>query len=107
MLWSESQTGCPWSWPRVSLSIYPQLSCACFLWPSAELCRSRSKPTVDAQALNADAAAPAARPDGIFVDCGRGKAANPKSSVQPYQARHVCEEDDSSPACLHDFSSSR
>lgn len=69
--------------------------------------RSRSKPTVDAQALNADAAAPAARPDGIFVDCGRGKAANPKSSVQPYQARHVCEEDDFSPACLHDFSSSR
>ena len=62
---------------------------------SAELCsedRAQNQP-VDAQALNAEAAAPAARPDGIFVDCARGKAANPKSSVQPYQARHVCQQD--------------
>ena len=54
--------------------------------------RAQNQP-VDAQALNAEAAAPAARPDGIFVDCARGKAANPKSSVQPYQARHVCQHD--------------
>ena len=67
------------------------------LFPMAKAPNSAAKivptPAVDAQALNAEAAAPAARPDGIFVDCARGKAANPKSSVQPYQARHVCQQD--------------
>ena len=66
------------------------------LFPMAKAPNSAAKivlkPTVDAQALNADAAALAARPDGIFVDCSLGKAANPKPSVQPYQARHVRQE---------------